>query len=146
MALIRGAGGGGGGWASQSRALFAIRPQTVVLCSQQMTGMYTNHRIDQDGHWQQFGTQPILISAPQWANRPCNAPTWLYRVGKKLSMKADLAIYSQAVDVHARCMSESLILGHKLDFSSCDIMVGFRISSHNCVCHLFWGQSLLCTY
>ena len=25
--------------------------------------MYTNHMIDRDGHWQQFGTQPILISA-----------------------------------------------------------------------------------
>ena len=35
-----------------------------------LTGMYTNRRIDQDGHWQQFGTQPILISAPQWAVGP----------------------------------------------------------------------------
>ena len=32
---------GAGGWASQRRAPPAIRPQTVVLCSQQMTGMYT---------------------------------------------------------------------------------------------------------
>ena len=95
-----------------------------------MTGMYTNHRIDQDGHWQQFGIQPILISALQWANRPCNAPNWFYMVGKKPSVKADLAIYSQAVDVRGQCMSESLILGHSLDFSSCDIMVGFRKSSH----------------
>ena len=84
----------------------AIRAQTIVLCSQQTAGMYTNHRIDRDGHWQQFGTQPILISATQWANRPCNAPTRFYRVGKKLSVKADLAIYSQAVDVHGWCMSE----------------------------------------
>ena len=38
--------------------------------------MYTNHRIDQDGHWQQFG------SAPQWPNRPCNAPTQFYRSAK----------------------------------------------------------------
>ena len=114
-----------GGWASRRRALPDIRPQTVVLCSQQTTGMYTNHRIDRDGHSHQFGTQPILISAPQWANRPCNAPTCLYRVGKKQSVKADLAIYSQAVDVCGRCISESLILWHNLDFSSCDIMVGF---------------------
>ena len=60
-----GGGGGGGGWASRRQALPAIRPQTAVLCSQQTAGMYTNHRIDRDGHWQQLGTQPILISAPQ---------------------------------------------------------------------------------
>ena len=113
------------GWvASPRREKTAIRAQTVVLCSQQTTGMYTNHRIDRDGHWQQFGTQPILISAPQWASWSCNAPTGFYRVGKKPSVKADQAIYSQ------RCMSESLRLGHNLDFSSCDIMVGFHKSSH----------------
>ena len=116
--------------ASQRQAITAIRAQTVVLCSQQTTGMYTNHRIDRDGHWQQFGTQPILISAPQWACWPCNAPTRFYKVGKKLSVKAHLAIYSQAVNVHGRCMSESLKLEHNLYFSSCDIMVGFRKSSH----------------
>ena len=92
--------------------------------------MYTNHRIDRDSHWQQFGTQPILISAPQWACWPCNAPTRFYTVGKKPSVKADQAIYSQAVDVRGRCMSESLKLGHNLDFSSCDIMIGFHKSSH----------------
>ena len=119
------------GWvASRRLANTAIRAQTIVLCSQQTTGMYTNHRIEQDGHWQQFGTQPILINAPQWACWPCNAPTRSYTVGKKPSVKADLAIYSQAVDVRGRCMSESLKLGHNLDFSSCDIMVGFHKSSH----------------
>ena len=45
-------------------------------------------------------------------------------------MKAYLAIYSHAVDVNGQCMSESLILGHYLDFRSCDIMVGFYKSSH----------------
>ena len=114
MALIRGwlggrrQVGGGGGWASWRRALLATRPQTVVLCPQQTTGMYTKHRIDREGHWQQFDTQLILISAPQWVNSPCNAPTWFYRVGKKPSVKADLAIYSHAVDVGGQCMSESL--------------------------------------
>ena len=49
--------GVGGGWTSQRRALPAIRPQTVVPCSQQTTGIYTNHRIDQDGHWQQSDNQ-----------------------------------------------------------------------------------------
>ena len=102
----------------------------MVLCSQQMTGMYTNHRIDRDDHWPQLGVQPNLISAPQWANRPCNAPTQFNRVVEKPSVKADLAIYSHAVDVCGQCMSESLILGHNLDFSFCDIMVGFCKSSH----------------
>ena len=85
-------GSGGGGWASQRQALPAIRPQTVLLYPQQMTGMCTNHRLDRDDHWQQPGTQPILISAPQWVNRACNAPTRIYRVGKKPSVKADLTI------------------------------------------------------
>ena len=92
--------------------------------------MYTTHRMGQDGHCQQFHTTPTLISAPQWPHRPCNAPMQPYTVGKKQSMKADLAIYSQAVDVRGQCMSESLKLGHNLDFSSCDIMVGFHKSSH----------------
>ena len=122
--------GGGGGWvASRRQAKATTRVHSVVLCSQQTTGMYRNHRIDRDGNWQQFGTQPILISAPQWACWPCNVPTGFYTVGKKPSVKADLAIYSQAVDVRGRCMSESLKLGHNLDFSSCD-MVGFHKSSH----------------
>ena len=134
MALIRGwvGGGDGGEWPSRRRALPAIRPQTVVLCSQQTTEMYTNHRIDRDCHWQQSDTQPILISAPQWPNCTCNALTWLYRVGKNPSVKADLAIYRHAVDASGQCMSESLILLHNLDFSSCDILVGFCKSSHIC--------------
>ena len=54
----------------------------------------------------------------------------LYRVGKKLSVKADLAIYSHAVDAAGQCMNESLMLGHNLDFSSCNILVGFSKSGH----------------
>ena len=115
--ITNGAYKGVGEWASWRWALLAIRPQIVSLCTQQMTGMHTNHRIDRYGHWQQFGTKPILFSAPQWVNRPCNAPTQLYRIGKKPSVKADLAIYSQAVDVRGQCMSELLILGHNLDFN-----------------------------
>ena len=119
-------GGSGGGWASQRQALPAIGPQIVALCSQQMTGMYTNHRIDQDRLWQQLGTQPILISAPQWFHRPCNAPTWSYRVSKKPSVKGDLAIYSQVVDDDSgQYMSVLLILGFNLVFSSCGYLVGF---------------------
>ena len=53
-----------------------------------------------------------------------------HKVGKKSSVKADLAIYSHIVDASGQCMSESLILGHNLDFSSCHILVGFCKSSH----------------
>ena len=82
--------GGGGEWASRRWVLSTIREQTVVLCSQQVTKIYTIHSIDQNGHWQQFGTPPILIGAPQWLYRPCNAQTQFYRVGKTLSVKTDL--------------------------------------------------------
>ena len=101
------AGGGGGvgrrGWVASRRwANTAIRAQTVVLCSQQTTGMYTNHRTNSVLHgWQ----KAVRESRPGY-------------------------IYSQAVDVRGRCMSESLKLGHNLDFSSCGIMVGFHKSSH----------------
>ena len=127
---VGGGGGGGGGCASQRQSLPATGPQTVVPCSQQMTGMYTNHKIDQDGHWQQSDIKPILISAPQWPNRTCNAPTRLYRVGKKPAMKAYPAIYYHTVDTAGQCMSESLMLGHNLDFSTCDLLVSFCKSSH----------------
>ena len=45
-------------------------------------------------------------------------------------MKADLAIYSHVVDAAGQCMSESLTLVHNLNFSTCDILVGFCKSSH----------------
>ena len=38
-------------------------------------------------------------------------------------MKADLAIYSHVVDASGQCMSESIISGFNLDFSSSDILV-----------------------
>ena len=98
--------------------------------SRQQECTYTNHRIDRDGHWQQSRIQPILISVPQWPNMTCNAPTQPYRVGKKPPVKADLTIYRQVVDASEQFMSVSLTLGHNLDFSSCDILVGFCKSSH----------------
>ena len=36
--------------------------------------------------------QPYLI--PQWLHRPSSAPLWTDRVGKKPSVKADLAVYT----------------------------------------------------
>ena len=81
--------------------------------------MYTIYRRDQDAQCQQFGTPPILFSAPQWLHKACNAPMQFYRIGKMSSVKADLAIYSHIVDASGQCTSVSLILGFKLDFSSC---------------------------
>ena len=122
MSLIKGCGvGGGGGWwgwmGKPTADPPAIRPQTVVSCSQQTTGMHTNHKMDRDGRWHQSDTQPILISVLQWPNRTCNAPTRPYKVGKKPSVKAYLVIYSHTIDAAGQCMSESLMLGHNLDFS-----------------------------
>ena len=82
---------------------------TVVLIPQYVTYIYTISRMGRDGHSQQFDTTPILISAPQWPHKPCNAPTWLYRVGKKPSVKADLAMYSHTVDVSRQYMSVLII-------------------------------------
>ena len=86
-------GGGGGQWGwmdKQKWVLPTIRAHTVVLCSQQVTEMYTIHRIDPDRHQQQFGIPLILISAPQQLDRPYNEPTRFYRIGKKTSVKADI--------------------------------------------------------
>ena len=87
--------------------------------------MNTIYRIDQDGHWQHFGTPPIMISAPQWLHRLHNGPTQFYRVGKKLSVKADLAIYGQVVDASGWCIRVSLMLGFQLDLSSLPIGMVF---------------------
>ena len=92
--------------------------------------MYTTHRMGRGGHCQQFDTTSTLISVPQWLHRPCNASMQLYRVGKKPSVKADLAMHSHAADVSRRCMSVSLILGCKFDSSFCAVRAGFHKSSH----------------
>ena len=61
------------------------------------------HRIGQDSHWQQFGTIHILINAIYWLHRPCSASSLLDRVKKKLSMKADLAIYTHMLGLPGQC-------------------------------------------
>ena len=57
---------------------------------------------------------------------------WPYRLRKKPSVKADLAIYSQVVDASGQCMSVSLMLGFNLDVSSCDILVDSYKFRHKC--------------
>jgi len=47
---------------------------------------------------EQSGTTGYPINAPQWPHRVCADPAWLYRVSKKLSVKADL-IYGKCVTV-----------------------------------------------
>ena len=61
--------------------------------------MYTTHWMSRDRHCQQFDTTPTLISAPQCPHRPCNASMQLYMVGKRPSVKANLAMYSHTVDI-----------------------------------------------
>ena len=74
--------------------------------------MYTNHRIDRDGHWQQPGTNQIRLVLPSGPT----GPAVMHRRGftgsqKKPSVKADLAIYSHVADASRQCMSISLIFG-----------------------------------
>ena len=75
------------------------------------------------GHWQQIDATPILISAPQWLCRPCNAPRRLYRVGKKLSVKADLAIYSQV------CFDRQLFIYYGIHASVVPVSICYYSSS-----------------
>ena len=92
--------GGGGGWQAgggQKLPLGCIETSRSLsrrqICTQP-TGW-----VETDIVSSQFDTTPTLISAPQWPHRPCNAPMRLYTVGKKPSVKADLAMYSRTVDV-----------------------------------------------
>ena len=61
----------------------------------------------------------FLFIAGFWDSfyNPCNIMGVVY----KLSVKADLDIYSHEVNASGQCMSVSLILGFKLNFSSCAI-------------------------
>ena len=52
-----------------------------------------------DSRWQQSGTNHIPISATHWPHRHCIVPWCFDRVGNKPSVKADLAIYSNALGI-----------------------------------------------
>ena len=73
------------------------------MCSQRGTETATVNLVGRDGRWQQFDTPCSPISAPQWLHRPCSGPSWFYRVGKRPSVKADLAIYSPVSGVSVQC-------------------------------------------
>ena len=116
---------GVGEWANQRWVFPAIRAQTMVLCSEYVTEIYTTRRIGWDSHWQQFSTPLILFSAPSGFTGPVMHQCSFTGLAKS-RLKAGLAIYSHKVDVSGQCMSVSLILG----FSSCDNLVSFCKSSH----------------
>ena len=84
------------------------------------------------GRQQQFDTPSSLISAHQWPHRPCSGLSWFYRVGKRLPVKADLAIYSLIVGMSGQWVNVVTMLNNKLDFYCCDNSVGFCKSSHIC--------------
>ena len=63
----------------------------------------TVNLVGRDGRWQQFDTPCSLISAPQWLHGPCSGPLWFYMIGKRPSVKADLAIYSPVSGVSVQC-------------------------------------------
>ena len=109
------------------------------------------HRIGRDGRWQQFGTSCTLINALQWLHRPCSALSWIDRVDKKPSVKADLAIYSCVLGVTGQWVSVALTLCHQLDFSCCDNSVSFCKSSHikiriTTAREITWSRELLLTF
>ena len=90
----------------------------------------TVNLVGPDGRQQQFDTPSSLISAHQWPHRLCGGPSWIYRVGKRPPVKADLAICSPIVGVSGQWESVATMLNIKLDFHCCDNLVGFCKSSH----------------
>ena len=96
--------------------------------------------VGRDSHQQQFDTPSSLISAHQWPHRLCSRLSWFYRVGKRLPVKADLAIYSNVV-MSGQWENVATVLNIKLDFYCCDDLVGFCKSSH-----ILLYARLHCTY
>ena len=90
----------------------------------------TVNLVGQESREQQFDTPSSLISAHQWPHRPCSGPSWFYRVGKRPTVKADLAICSLIVGVSGQWLSVATMLNNKLDFCCCNNSVGFCKSSH----------------
>ena len=98
-------GDGGGGWEAECRLHFSLgHRQWCCVFSRGQIATGTIHRVDRGGHQQQVGTLThILINAIQKPHRLCSAPLWFYRVGKKPSVKADLAIFSHVLGTSGQC-------------------------------------------
>ena len=81
---------------SRRRVIPSIGTQASVLCVQQVTKTDTVHRIGQDGH---CGSS-LVPHAPLLKLLSGSTCLVMYPVvEKKLSVKADLAIYSYVLDV-----------------------------------------------
>ena len=63
------------------------------------------------------------------SNMLCSGPSWIYRVGKRPPVKADLAIYGLMVGMPGQWEDVATMLNIKLDFC-CDNSVDFCKSSH----------------
>jgi len=73
-------------------ALRHRRPSCVHSGPQQLLPYHEESRC----RVEQFESTCHLIKTPQWPHRVCDCPAWPDRVGKKLSVKADLLIYRMA--------------------------------------------------
>ena len=117
----------GGGWAARSGLKLPLRhrQQCYGAISLMSDRNRNNPLVKPRQSWQQFGTTHILINTFQWLHRPCSAPLWFDSVGKRLSVKPDLAIYNHMLGVSGHCCSVAFIFSNKLDFSFCVIWDGF---------------------
>ena len=71
--------------------------------------MGPDHGTGRGGYWEQPSTPCRLIDAPQVPLRLRCDSSWLDRVGKKPTLKADLAIYSYIVTVSGQYLSVAII-------------------------------------
>ena len=88
-----------GGWEAegwQHRHPQGGKQQCYVFSrAQKLCATCTVNLVGRDSRQQQFDISSSLISAHQW---PCG-PSQFYRVGKRLPVKADLAIYSPVTGI-----------------------------------------------
>ena len=74
--------------------------------------MGTTHNTGRGGHWEycSLGPYATLLMPPQVPNRLCCNSSWPDRVGKRLSVQAELAIYTYIVTVSGQYLSVAITL------------------------------------
>jgi len=100
MPHIRGGGGRGMGRVSGLTMLSDTDDQ--VVCTVGQTGGHSipDHTMRRaDVEWNSLGPQATLLMHPSGPTGLCVGPVWLDRVSKKLSVKADIFIFSSCVTV-----------------------------------------------